>query len=115
MRVPARWSVLDGSEDGPLWIAYHGRAGMAPSHAKRMEPRYGRGATALMDELADRIESHIVGRAGGRVRDLRVVCADNTVILQGRTRTYHDKQLVQEAVLDVADECMILANQIIVS
>jgi hypothetical protein len=67
-----------------------------------------------MDDLAYRIEAYVAGKARGRVRDLHVVCSNNLVILQGRTRTHHDKQLAQEAVFDVTDDRMVLANQIVV-
>ena len=40
--------------------------------------------------------------------------SDDTIILQGRSRTYHAKQLAQEAVLDLADGRRALANQIVV-
>jgi osmotically-inducible protein OsmY len=66
-------------------------------------------------ELAEQIEGHIERRASGRIRDLHVVCSDGMIILTGRTRTYHAKQLAQEAVLDLTDGHSALANQIVVS
>ena len=66
-------------------------------------------------ELAERIEGHIERRASGRIRDLHVVCADGMIILMGRSRTYHAKQLAQEAVLDFTEGHSALANQIVVS
>ncbi len=87
---------------------------MAPSQFDRMDPRRGSTASAVMDELAYRIETYVAGKAWGRVRDLHVVCTENLIILQGRTRTHHDKQLAQEAVFDVADQQAELANQIVV-
>jgi hypothetical protein len=65
--------------------------------------------------LAQRIEGHIERRACGRIRDLQVVCSDEIIILMGRSRTYHAKQLAQEAVLDFTDGHPALANQIVVS
>jgi hypothetical protein len=62
--------------------------------------------------LAERIEGSIERRTCGRVRDLRVVCTENLVILRGRARTYHAKQLAQEAALDLTGEQIILSNQI---
>ncbi|MBX6314202.1 MAG: phospholipid-binding protein [Isosphaeraceae bacterium] len=53
-------------------------------------------------------------RACGRIRDLHVVCSDDLIILQGRSRTYHAKQLAQEAVFDLTGGHPALANQIIV-
>lgn len=65
-------------------------------------------------ELAERIEGHIARRASGRIRDLHVVCSDEAIILQGRSRTYHDKQLAQQAVLDLTDGYPLLTNRIVV-
>jgi hypothetical protein len=86
---------------------------MATWNNTRTDPRRG-GRAAETDDLAVRIEHHIAGKARGRVRDLQVVCTDDLIILQGRTRTHHDKQLAQEAVFDVADGRAVLANQIVV-
>jgi hypothetical protein len=66
-------------------------------------------------ELAERIEGHIERRASGRIRDLHVVCSDGMITLMGRSRTYHAKQLAQEAVLDLTEGYGALANQIVVS
>lgn len=66
-------------------------------------------------ELAERIEGQIERRASGRIRDLQVVCADGMIILMGRSRTYHAKQLAQEAVFDLNEGYGALANQIVVS
>jgi hypothetical protein len=63
-------------------------------------------------ELAARIEGHIELRASGRIRDLHVVCSDDAIILQGRSRTYHAKQLAQQAALDMTDGYPLLTNQI---
>jgi len=78
-----------------------------------MEPeRLGRHEDEL--KLAERIEGDIKRRASGRIRDLHVFCSENTIILQGRSRTYHAKQLAQQAVLDLTDGYPLLANQIVV-
>ncbi len=66
-------------------------------------------------ELALKVEAHVTGMAHGRIRDLRVVCLDGVIIIQGTSRTQHDKQLAQEAALTVADRHLLLANQIVVS
>jgi hypothetical protein len=66
-------------------------------------------------ELAQFIEGHINRVANGRIRDLHVVYSDDKIILQGRSRTYHAKQLAHQAVLDLTDGHPLLANQIIVS
>jgi len=64
--------------------------------------------------LAERIEGEIILRACGRIRDLHVVCSDDRIILMGRSRTYHAKQLAQEAALDLTEGHPALANQIVV-
>ncbi len=65
--------------------------------------------------LAERIESQIDRRASGRIRDLHVVCEGGRITLQGRSRTYHAKQLALQAVLDLVDGRSTLANLIVVS
>jgi hypothetical protein len=65
-------------------------------------------------ELAARLEGYIERKSSGRIRDLHVVCSDDAIILQGRTRTYHAKQLAQQAVLDLTDGFPLLTNQIVV-
>lgn len=69
---------------------------------------------AARHELAERIEGYIERRASGRIRDLHVVCSDDSIILQGRSRTYHAKQLAQQAVLDLTGGHPLLTNQIVV-
>ena len=66
-------------------------------------------------ELAQFIEGHVNRVANGRIRDLHVVYSDEAIILQGRSRTYHAKQLAHQAVLDLTDGFPLLANQIVVS
>jgi len=66
-------------------------------------------------ELAQFIEGHVNRVANGRIRDLHVVYSDEKIILQGRSRTYHAKQLAHQAVLDLTDGHPLLANQIVVS
>jgi hypothetical protein len=86
---------------------------MATKHETGMDPQHpGRGM--VKDDLAERIEGYIERKACGRIRDLHVVCAGEMIILQGRSRTYHAKQLAQEAVLDLTDGRPLLANQIVV-
>jgi len=65
--------------------------------------------------LADRIKSHVESRLCGRILHLHVVCTRELFILQGRSRTYHAKQLAQEAALDLTDGAPRLDNQIVVS
>lgn len=66
-------------------------------------------------DLAERIEGYIERKASGRIRDLHVVCSEDMIILQGRSRTYHAKQLAQQAALDLTDGHPLLTNQIVVS
>lgn len=75
--------------------------------------RFGLGKNHM--ELAEFIEGHVNRAANGRIRDLHVVYSDEKIILQGRSRTYHAKQLAQQAVLDLTDGHPLLANQIVVS
>ena len=82
-------------------------------HEPVSEPRRAPRGRAKQD-LAARIEGYIETRASGRIRDLHVVCSDDAIILQGRSRTYHAKQLAQQAVLDLTDGFPLLTNQIVV-
>ncbi|MDG3005254.1 hypothetical protein [Paludisphaera mucosa] len=66
-------------------------------------------------ELAQDIEVHVNRMANGRIRDLRVDYTEDRILLQGRSRTYHAKQIAQQAVLDLTDGHPLLANQIVVS
>jgi hypothetical protein len=66
-------------------------------------------------ELAQFIEGHVNRVANGRIRDLHVVYSEDRIILQGRSRTYHAKQLAHQAVLDLTDGHPLLANQIVVA
>jgi len=80
------------------------------------EPGRGPATRATTEqELAERIEGHITRRASGRIRDLHVLYSEDAIIIQGRSRTYHDKQLAQQAVLDLTDGYPLLTNQIVVS
>ncbi len=82
-----------------------------------MTPSKDNDARAMRDdpELATRLAGRIAERASGRIRDLRVVCEDGQITLNGRSRTYHAKQLALQAVLDSTDGRDRLANQIVVS
>jgi hypothetical protein len=115
-----RWSCIATSAitcgtwlvDGHIFADHMG-AGMASKENPRMEPvRDGR--ASVTDDLAERIEGYIERKACGQIRDLHVVCSDEVIILQGRSRTYHAKQLAQEAALDLAEGRPTLANQIVV-
>lgn len=64
------------------------------------------------DELALRLVDHIDRKACGRIRDLHVLRTETGIELRGWSRTYHAKQLAQEAALDLLDSQSTLANQI---
>ena len=59
----------------------------------------------------ERLESLLTRRLGSRVRDLRVILLPDGLILQGRTATYHAKQIAQHTAMEVAN-LPILANEI---
>ena len=67
-------------------------------------------ATNVLSE-EERLESLLTRRLGSRVRDLRVIVVAAGLILQGRTATYHAKQIAQHTAMEVAD-MPILANEI---
>ena len=69
-------------------------------------------ATNVLSE-EERLESMLLRRLGNRIRDLRVIVLPAGVILQGRTGTYHAKQIAQHAAMEIA-ELPILANDIAV-
>ena len=82
-----------------------------------LSPRETLEAPALLPvtetlELADRVLAKIVRRTGGQVRELRVEADEERVVLRGRSRTYHVKQLAQEAALDETGGWPSLANEI---
>ena len=62
-------------------------------------------------EKEARLEMHLQARLGSRVRDLRVVCRNDGVIVQGSSRTYYAKQLAQHLVMEITN-LPILANEI---
>jgi hypothetical protein len=90
----------------------NGETGMPMYNLTTELRRFGLGKNHL--ELAQFIEGHVNRVASGRIRDLHVVYSDEKIILQGRSRTYHAKQLAQQAVLDLTDGHPLLANQIVV-
>lgn len=64
---------------------------------------------------AELFEAIVARSACGRIRDLHVECSEHLVVLTGRSRTYHAKQLAQQAILEKLDGRRTLANQIVVS
>ena len=82
------------------------------AHDAWTDPRRPAARPKTKDDLAARIRGSIERKACGRIRDLQVLCSEGLIILQGRSRTYHAKQLAQEAVLDMTEGLPTLANQI---
>jgi len=102
---------MDGLKTTPInW-----ETGMFKMDDSRESRPLGLGRGKGTRELAERLEGYIEQKASGRIRDLHVVCSDDMIILQGRSRTYHAKQLAQQAVLDFTDGHTLLTNQIVVS
>jgi hypothetical protein len=64
--------------------------------------------------LSERIECQIERRLCGRIFDLHIVCSSDRVVLRGRSRTYHAKQLAQDAALDLTGGAPRLVNEIVV-
>jgi hypothetical protein len=62
-------------------------------------------------EKESRLETHLQARLGSRVRDLRVVCRNDGVILQGSACTFYAKQLAQHSVMEITN-LPVLANEI---
>ena len=77
------------------------------SRALRREP--GR---PVSQDFAERLERHIERSACGRVSDFHADFADGALVLRGHCRTYHAKQLVLQAALDMAEGVIDLTNQI---
>lgn len=61
--------------------------------------------------LSRDIEEAVRRRVGSRVQHFRVAIVDGQLVLKGCTLTYHVKQLVQHAVMEVCP-LRIYANQI---
>jgi hypothetical protein len=59
----------------------------------------------------ERLEALMQRRLGNRIRDLRIQLQPDGVILQGRSATYHAKQLAQHAAMELGN-LPILANDI---
>jgi len=104
---------LDGHKTTPIkWET--GMMKVKTVDSMRQPPALGLGWVQGAQDLAERLEGYIEQKASGRIRDLHVVCSEDRIILQGRSRTYHAKQLAQQAVLDFTDGETPLTNQIVV-
>jgi hypothetical protein len=62
-------------------------------------------------DFAERVESRVQHLMAGRVRDFRVQIHDRGLVLRGRTRTYHAKQLVRQMAMEAAG-MPILADEV---
>jgi hypothetical protein len=61
--------------------------------------------------LSAQLEEQVARRLGNRVHGFRVLLDGDGLILRGRTRSLHAKQLVQHAVMELTD-LPIRANEI---
>lgn len=66
-----------------------------------------------LSELASSLLARIEARTHGQVRELRVVLADESIVIEGRARTHYAKQLAQHGALDHLSG-QTLVNRIIV-
>jgi hypothetical protein len=73
--------------------------------------RAGQTVGRISTEEVERVEAAILGRVGSRVSEVRVTVRGEGLVLQGRSRTHHAKQLAQQAAVEFAD-WPILANEI---
>jgi hypothetical protein len=62
-------------------------------------------------DLADRVAARVHHLMSGRVRDFHVQIDKRGLVLRGRTQTYHAKQLVRQAAMEVAG-MPILADEV---
>lgn len=69
---------------------------------------------SLPRDLASQVETFVSGMSHGRIRDLQVACREGVIILRGRSRTQHDKQVAQEAAISAVDRSYLITNQIVV-
>ena len=73
--------------------------------------REGRAVRRVSTACVERVEAAIRDRVGSRVIEVRVTVRGGGLVLQGRSRTHHAKQLAQQAAAEFAD-WPILANDI---
>jgi hypothetical protein len=52
-------------------------------------------------DLLTQLEQLVEQRTHRRIRDLHIEVADDSVVLKGRAKSYHVKQLAQHGILDV--------------
>ena len=56
--------------------------------------------------VLDGLETHLQGQLSGRVRGMRVLMRDNGLVIEGRARSYHAKQLAQHLLMRATDLIM---------
>ena len=61
--------------------------------------------------LSEQLASHLRRRLGGQASEFRVAIREGGLVLQGRARTHHAKQIALQAVVEIT-ELPILANEI---
>ena len=73
--------------------------------------RAGQALRGISTEDVERVEAAIRDRVGSRVSEVRATVRGGGLVLQGRSRTHHAKQLAQQAAVEFAD-WPILVNEI---
>jgi hypothetical protein len=112
---------------GPYRLIVQHRAAVAHKASADARPLPGQGEDMKLDYMTnpvtadpvgaiqvspeERLETQLQCRLGNRIRDLRVHLHAAGLVLQGRTATYHAKQLAQHAAMELAN-VPILANDI---
>jgi hypothetical protein len=71
-------------------------------------------ASSPKTDFEHRLADHIERRVNGRISHLDVVCSEERIIVRGCSRSYHAKQLAQQAILEMTDGYPLLTNQIVV-
>jgi uncharacterized RmlC-like cupin family protein len=62
---------------------------------------------AFPQTLAEKIETAVQVRTGGRIRGLQVRVSDGAIVISGRASTYYTKQLVTHAAMEAGDELLV--------
>jgi hypothetical protein len=74
------------------------------------EPISGQLGLLTPETLAE-LEALVRQRLGGQLRDFRLSIRDTGLVLRGRTRSHHAKQLAQQALMDMT-RAPVRANEI---
>jgi hypothetical protein len=65
----------------------------------------------LTSDVVAHLEKRVQLRLGGQVLDFQLSIREMGLVLKGRTRSYHAKQLAQQALMEMT-EAQIRANEI---